>query len=67
MVSSGDAGAGRVRFSRFGPRSLQMSGAAVTFVLLGPLVLLAAAVLGIVLMVRASTPGPHPGRYGSSD
>ena len=41
---------------------VQMNGAAVAFVLVGLLVLLAAAVLGIVLMVRSSTPGPN--RFG---
>jgi len=39
-----------------------MTGAAVAFVIIGFVVLLASAILGIVLMVRSSTPGPN--RFG---
>lgn len=39
-----------------------VAGFAVPFIIVGAVVLLASAVLGIVLMVRASTPGPN--RFG---
>jgi len=43
-------------------RTTQMTGAAVAFVIIGLVVLLGSLVLGIVLMVRSSTPGPN--RFG---
>jgi len=39
-----------------------LAGFAIPFIIIGGLVLLASAVLGIVLMVRSSTPGPN--RFG---
>lgn len=45
-----------------GRADFQMTGTGVAFLLSGALVLLGSAVLGIVLMLRSSTPGPN--RFG---